>query len=479
MAYIQKEKPIVLGKPLRDWQKDCCKTTSQFMVLPVHRRAGKTEMSLLKLVNGWTNCKHDDGYFSYICPELSQSIRVAWRRLKTLIRPLIKAGMVKINESEKWIEYLGSNHRPVIQLLGAENAESIRGVHFDGLIVDEVANIKKEVWEEVIYPTLIDEGQEGWVIFIGTPAGQNLFYELWLKTQTGDPRWSGKLYTVYETGVFSKAKIEQIRKDIGEKTFAQEFLCDFNVAAENQLISMVTVQEALDRDISYFDLIDVPLVVGVDVARFGKDSSVLYPRRGLQAFKPQVFHNMNNMDLASRIANYINIEDPQAVFIDGGAGAGVIDRLRQLGFDQVVEVQFGSRANDDQHYKNRRIEMYCNAKEWLDLGGALKDKNTANQLTIPRYKYDPVGKLMLESKEDIRKRVGFSPDLSDAFCLTFAAPVINYRRNDSYKTNNTDYDPFSQYEKECAHHYEELLQNRRLRNDYSSQRPDYYGTTQF
>ncbi len=439
-----------MGKPLRQWQKECTDLKSRFTVLVLHRRAGKTELALLKLIDCWVNTTKDDALYAYVSPQLSQSVRNVWNRLKTLIRPLSANKMISVNEQAHTITLLVNPHKPMLQLFGAENAEAIRGIHFDGVVVDEVANIKRETWEQIIYPTLIDKGRQGWGMFIGTPNGHNLFYELWVRSQ--DPKkadWQGKKYTVYQTDAIEPQDIEDARNSMSPQAFEKEFLCNFDVEADDQLISAIETNESLKRNYSDREMLDYPLILGVDVARFGSDSTVLYPRRGLHAYKPIVLKGYDNMATASRIANFINVEECEYVFIDGGQGGGVIDRLHQLGFMQVIEVPFGSRAINDKLYKNRRAEMWHHVKEWIRSGGWIEDSATCDELTYPTYKYDPAGRMVLESKEDIKKRLGHSPDLADALCLSLAEPVGFSSKTGAYKQNNTDYDPLAHYEEEC------------------------------
>ena len=105
-------------------------------------------------------------------------------------------------------------------------------------------------------------------------------------------------------------------------------------------------------------------VLGVDVARFGDDKSVIIRRQGLVAFPPLVYAGLDNMAFASRVAQEITTWKPDAVFIDVGNGSGVIDRLRQLGHD-VIEINFGGKPIDPV-YVNKRTEMWWAIKEWID-----------------------------------------------------------------------------------------------------------------
>ena len=146
-------------------------------------------------------------------------------------------------------------------------------------------------------------------------------------------------------------------------------------------------------------------------------------RWGLISYNPTVRRGIDNMSFANVVAQEIDEFDPDAVFIDGGRGEGVIDRLRQLGHD-VIQVDFGSTQTINEGYHNRRSEMWDRMKEWIDEGGMLPpDKDLLLDLTKPTFQFTPTDNFKLESKEEIKKRSKNSPDLGDALALTFAAPV--------------------------------------------------------
>ena len=210
------------------------------------------------------------------------------------------------------------------------------------------------------------------------------------------------------------------------------------------------------------DVEGAPRIIGVDPARFGDDRSVIVKRQGLQMFSPLVYRGVDNMDLAGRVASVITEWQPDAVFIDSGAGAGVIDRLRQLGYD-VMEVPFGGKATHPNLFVNRRSEMWWGVKDWLASGGAIpNDPALKQELATPIYWFDSAGRKVLEGKDEIKKRLlgAGSPDIADALALTFAQPVAprlsleeeflsrhqihRQPRYDPFAPNNPDrYDPFA------------------------------------
>ena len=188
-----------------------------------------------------------------------------------------------------------------------------------------------------------------------------------------------------------------------------------------------------------------PVILGVDVARFGDDRTVLCIRQGLWLKEVRTFQGLSTMETASRVIDCINQHHPHATFVDAGAmGAGVIDRLRQLRY-QVSEVNFGEMAMDAQRYANIRAEMYFKCRDWLEAGGAIpQNAELKTELSTVEYKFNPTGRIILEPKDKLKERTGKSPDLADGFVLTFARPVYvptaGWTEEDT--RCNTDYDPF-------------------------------------
>ncbi len=361
----------------------------------------------------------DLGLFFYVAPFLKQAKSLAWSRLKVRLEPLRLVGAVEISESDLSVKF--KHNGAMVRIFGADNPDAMRGVRLDGVVLDEVAQIKPETWVDILQPALSD--RLGWALFIGTPSGVNLFSELFYKAQA-EEGWTAALYTVYDTDALDPAEVERLKRDMHETSFAREYLCDFSAAGDNQLISLSDCESACRRNYKSDAYAFAPRILGVDPARFGDDRSVIFPRQGLVAFEPLVFLGLDNMTLAGRVAQKIEEWNPDAVFIDAGAGSGVIDRLRQLGH-HVVEVNFGGKPGDDR-YANKRAEMWHLTKDWLRDGGAIPNLTTLKlELATPTYSFDAANRIKLEGKDEIKKRLqgGASPDLGDGLALTFAHPV--------------------------------------------------------
>ncbi len=409
---------IDLGYHPRRWQRECHLKRKRFTILVLHRRAGKTELALRELLDQALRNTEDLPLYFYVAPQLKQAKAIAWARLKQIVAPMVEQGLCEINESELWVRLLTND--AMIRIYGADNPDAMRGVRLDGAVLDEVAQMKPEVWDEIVQPALAD--RLGWALFIGTPKGVNLFSELYFKAQTL-PDWHTALYTVYDTDALNPTEVERLRGAMTETAWRREMLCDFSASGDDQLISLFDVDEAARRFLRPDQYNFSPIIIGVDPARFGDDNSVIAIRQGLKAWEPRVYPKRDNMTLAGLVAQCADEVHANAIFVDEGNGGGVIDRLRQLGRD-VTGVHFGGKSPKPR-YSNMRTFMWWEMREWLEGGGAIP-RNTAlmQDMASPLYSFERASdRIILEPKDDIKKRIGRSPDLGDALALTFAYPV--------------------------------------------------------
>lgn len=196
----------------------------------------------------------------------------------------------------------------------------------------------------------------------------------------------------------------------------------FPLQGFNVLLSIDAVEKAMARRLREDAYTFSQKRLGVDVARFGDDRTVLFPRQGLRSFKCVEMRGARNPDISARILTAKRNWQYEMEFVDdtGGFGGGVIDLLLQAG-SRPTAVNFSESAIDPRYY-NKRAEMWFELAEWVKRGGWLpNDPQLARELTAPTYTFKD-GKLILESKDQIKKRLGFSPDKADALALTFALP---------------------------------------------------------
>lgn len=409
----------------------------RFAVLVCHRRFGKTVGTINHLLKMALLCKREAPRYAYVAPFRNQAKMIAWEYLKHYSSVIPRR---KVNESELYIE-LPSSHKgwagAKIYIIGADHPDALRGGYWDGAILDEYAQIKKELWDEVLRPALAD--REGWAVFIGTPKGQNQFYEMYQRAER-DPAWFSCLYRVDETGILPQPEIDDMTRDMTENAIRQELYCDFSASASDIVLSIDLVTAAANRELLPHEVRGQPTVLGVDVARFGDDSTVLTVRQGLWCKAQKTFRGLDTMQAADRVIDATREYKPAAVFVDVGAmGAGVIDRLRQLRYN-VTEVNFAA-ASSDERYANKRAEMYFAVKKWMEGGGAIpNDPKLKSELSVVEYKFTPGGKIILEPKDKIKEKIGKSPDMADSLALTFAMPIYTPSAIDE-EEQEEEYDP--------------------------------------
>jgi len=420
------------------YQAEIHEKLKRFSVLVCHRRFGKTFLAIATLIDAAISTDRENLRFGYIAPFQKQAKQVAWDYLKQFALPI--PGTVA-NESETSITFLNGAR---IRLYGSDNGTAMRGLFFDGVVCDEIADFRPETWPEIIRPALTDSYHKGWCLFIGTPKGLNQFYDLYQYAQT-DPEWYAGMYRVDETDILDEEEVKMARNTMDDSQYRREFLCDFSASMDNALITIDKVTDASAIKRTEGEVLGSAKILGVDVARFGSDRSVIQKRKGLAAYEPKIFDDIDNMTLAGMVAQTINEWEPDAVFIDAGRGEGVIDRLRQLGYF-VSEVNFGGKALNPT-YHNKRSEMWDTIRIWLDDGGSLPNNtDLKTDLCVPTYKFDSANRMQLESKDDIKKRGGRSPDLGDALALTFSYPVAAKKIGHfGFKEEAVlaDYDPFN------------------------------------
>jgi hypothetical protein len=173
--------------------------------------------------------------FGYIAPFLTQARAVAWDRLKYYGRGLPE---VRISETETSVTLWNG---AVIRLFGADYPDRLRGLGFNGVVLDEVAQMKPDTWSAVVRPALSD--RRGWAVFIGTPKGQNVFHRLYTEA-LGKDDWFAGLYPADKTGVIPTEEIASLLTTMPPDLYRQEYLCDFTAANADSHIDFVTVHEA-------------------------------------------------------------------------------------------------------------------------------------------------------------------------------------------------------------------------------------------
>lgn len=415
---------IDLGFRARPWQDACFRRLRRYSVIVVHRRGGKTILSILRLIDQALRKGHGtQARYAYIAPQRNQAKTNAWDYIKHYAT---KVPGVQVSEQELWVEFPNGAR---IRIYGADDPDALRGQYFDGVVLDEVAQMKVQTWGEIVRPALMD--RRGWALFIGTPKGINLFSKLYFDGLASED-WYCDLFTCYQTGTLPPDEIEKAKQQMSETEFRQEMLCDFSASASDKFITIDIVQPAAEREAAS-DIYD-PFVVGVDPARFGDDKTVFYFRKGRdgRTHGYQTHSNIDTMEIAAKVMECFNRYHPDRIFIDeGGIGAGVVDRCRELRLSTVQGINFAQRpdralVNDYTLYANKRAEMWGYMRDWLQGGAIPADPALIAQLTSIGYMHvikDGREAIQLQSKDELRRHGLPSPDIADALALTFAYPV--------------------------------------------------------
>jgi hypothetical protein len=179
------------------------------------------------------------------------------------------------------------------------------------------------------------------------------------------------------------------------------------------------------------------LVIGVDVARYGSNESVIWFRKGRDArsIPPVRLRGLSTVALAGKVSEAFHRYRVDGIFVDGGGvGGGVVDQLRALHI-HCFDINFGSKAegigwatgNEGERYANKRAEMWGAMRAWLKHGAIPAEPDLKAQLIGPTYTYTVKNEIQLEKKEDMMRRGLDSPDLADALALTFAMPVAAHQ----------------------------------------------------
>jgi phage terminase large subunit len=190
----------------------------RWALIVAHRRSGKTVACVHELVIRALHTSKKKARYGYVAPFRSQAKAVAWEYLKDAV----KGFAVKIRESDLRVELPNGAW---ITLYGADNPDALRGLYFDGLVLDEFADMRPALWGSVILPTLAD--RKGWIVIIGTPKGHNLFHEFHLKA-LADDTWFHMMLKSSESGLVDAEELQHLRNIMSEEQFAQEMECSFD-----------------------------------------------------------------------------------------------------------------------------------------------------------------------------------------------------------------------------------------------------------
>lgn len=305
----------------------------------------------------------------------------------------------------------------------AETPEALAGVHSEHvlLVVDEASGVPEPVFEAAAGSM---SGHSATTLLLGNPTrSSGTFYES--QTRMAGSWWVRR-WSCLESPLVSDEFVEEIKLRYGEESnaFRIRVLGEFPLADDDTIIPIHLAEAAMHRDIE--TPMDVKPVWSLDVARFGGDRTVLCKRTGSVVTAIEGWAGLDLMQTVGRVkAEYdgcVFETRPSEILVDSiGLGAGVVDRLRELGLP-VRGVNVSESPSMKGTYANLRTELWFRVRGWLEERGSRIPQNDEliAELTSIRYHYHSSGKMVAESKDQMKRRGLRSPDLADALCLSMA-----------------------------------------------------------
>jgi hypothetical protein len=319
----------------------------------------------------------------------------------------------------------------------AEQPEALQGVHSENvmLVADEASGVPEAVFEAAAGSM---SGHNALTILLGNPVrSSGFFFETHNRLKD---EWWTKRVSCEDSARVSQEYIDDMKSRYGEESNAYRIrvLGEFPRSDDDTIIPMELLESAKHRDTRAYE--DAPIIWGLDVARFGSDSSVLCKRQSNVVHTLERWRNLDLMQLTGAVVAQYEACDhksrPAEILVDSiGLGAGVVDRLIELKLPaRGINVSESPAMGGT--YLNLRAELWHKAKAWLEKRDCKipNNEDLIGELATVRYTFTSNGKIKIESKDDIRKRGLKSPDMADAFVLTFAsdAATISWGSNNSW-----------------------------------------------
>jgi hypothetical protein len=429
--------------------RDGLKTPAEAILEAVASGHGIGKSALVSWIILWAISTFEDTRGVVTANTMTQLQTKTWAELGKWYRLFLAKELFKLTATAIYSCDPERDHTWRIDMVpwSKERPEAFAGLHNADkrilMLFDEGSTIDDTIYE-VAEGALTDKSaQRIWCIFGNPTRNSGRFREIFKKPGP----WKVQQIDSRDVPGTDENQIKYWEESYGEDSdfFRVRVKGDFPRSSSSQLIPFDLVETARTREIQSHEF--EALVFGLDVARYGDNESVLFARRGRDARNEGRWRwqGLSTVQLADAVANLIALRKPDGVFVDeGGVGGGVVDYLRMLGFS-IIGVNFGGKAAMAPRgtlVANKRAEMYVNGLHWLQDGGALPDdEKLAKQLISTQYGFNAKNAILLESKDDMRRRGEESPDDSDALMLTFAYPVAKIAR--AGRIAKVDYNPYA------------------------------------
>ncbi len=432
-----RRKPVVFAKDyldVRPWkkQREILSAIANCNRVAVRSCNGSGKTFTAALAALWWLMTHDQAIVITTAPTERQVKNLLWREIRKIHhnnRDLIGGSIseTKLEISSKRFAFGFSTN----------TAERFQGFHHENLliIVDEAAGVHEFVYDAISGSMTTSNAK---MLMIGNPAAlAGTFYDAFHKDRD---QWHTIHISAFDTpsftdeipygkplpsGIPTPEWAARLEKQRGKHAAAYQtrVLGDFPSEADDMLISLKLIEEAIDREFSEVD--DSDAVMGLDIARYGDDQTVTVIRRGQQVVELKAFPKSNLMETTGRALNLARRYGVKKIVVDEvGIGAGVLDRLNEIGKIETIGFNGGKKAQDPDNYRDMRAEAFDKLKDrFADQSISIpRDPELVSQLASLTYSFNSKGQLVLESKEQIRKSGRQSPDKADALALAFTAP---------------------------------------------------------
>ncbi|KKN25254.1 hypothetical protein LCGC14_0886560 [marine sediment metagenome] len=329
------------------------------------------------------------------------------------------------------------------KLWSEENPDGYAGPHnHDGMMVifDEASGIPDAIWPVAAGYFTEPILDRYWFAFSNPRRNTGYFFECF-----GSRRkfWNTRQIDSRTVEGVDKKIYEEIIEEYGEDSIQArvEVYGEFPVTGEDQFIPPYLVDDAFKRD--FYKDMTAPLVIGVDPARGGRDTTVIAIRRGRDLVELRRYKKDDLMEIVGLVINAIEDYQPDLTVIDeGGLGYGVLDRLKEQRY-KVRGVNFGWSAKNPKMWSNKPTELWGLLREWLKTASILPDKQLKNQLVSRKRTLDSTGAELLETKKQMKTRGVGSPDDVDAIAVTFAFPIARRESTTRERRNHLPSDKTS------------------------------------
>lgn len=433
------------------WQQEVLTDLANYPFVSVRsgQGVGKTGLEAVAVI--WYLCCRPNPKVVCTAPTRQQLNDVLWAEIAKWLESSVVKNFLKWTKTKVYM--IGNEERWFATARTAAKPENMQGFHEEYMlfVVDEASGVDDNIMEAIL-GTL--SGEENKLLMCGNPTRTSgVFYESHHKDRV---IYKTHKVSSWDSPRASKENIERLIRKYGKDSDVVRVRVygEFPKAEPDAFMPLELVEIATEREI---EPIGRTLYIGVDVARYGDDETVIAPRIGGKVFELRGFNRQSTTETTGRvietcrmyIEQYRQINDIIIRVDDDGVGGGVTDGLKEF-FDynpfpvqvQIVPMGNGRKAEDDEHYENRGTEMWAAIRDFLtdNLSAYMQgnppeiqlpnDEKLISQLTTRKYRMTSKGRIALERKEDMKKRGLDSPDRADAVALAFAPEKEMYWSNE-------------------------------------------------